>query len=104
MKTVLITGYRGFTGQYVAEVFRNNGYHVLGMVRQEPRDNEIYCDLTDKDGVNAVIKKFKPDGIIHLAAQSFVGHDDPSAFYQINIFGALNLLEAMAKAVLPQLS
>ena len=86
MKTVLITGYRGFTGQYVARLFRKKGYHVVGVVRNSPQHDEVLCDLTDANAVNEMIAQVRPDGIIHLAALSFVGHKEQSAFYQINVF------------------
>lgn len=97
MKTLLVTGARGFTGQYVCKVFRDAGYQVVGLVRSEPKIDEVQCDLTDKESVNAIIAQVRPSGIIHLAALSFVGHTDQSAFYQVNIFAALNLLEALEK-------
>lgn len=97
MKTILITGSRGFTGSYVASLFRDNGYHVIGVVRGNPTKNEVECDLTNKGSVYEMVQKTKPDGVIHLAALSFVGHADQSAFYQVNIFAALNLLEAVEK-------
>ena len=97
MKTILLTGSRGFTGRYVASLFREAGYHVIGVVRGSPGENEVQCDLTDKESVHKMVQKIKPDGIIHLAALSFVGHEDQSAFYKVNIFGALNILEALDK-------
>jgi nucleoside-diphosphate-sugar epimerase len=38
----------------------------------------------------------RPDYIVHLAAISFVGHNDPLDFYRVNVIGTLNLLEACA--------
>ena len=97
MKTILVTGSRGFTGRYVKSVFQNAGYSIIGVVRENPSGNEVKCDLTNKNSVHKMIKEVKPDGIIHLAALSFVGHEDQSAFYKVNIFGALNILEALDK-------
>jgi len=95
MKTILVTGSDGFTGHYVASDLEEKGYHVVRLVHMNPAGNEVACDLTDIDSVREIIKKHRPDGVIHLAALSFVGHIDQSAFYGVNVFGALNLLEAM---------
>ncbi len=96
VKTILITGSRGFTGRYVAQQFQQAGYRVVGMVRQQPQADEVACDLTDKAAVQKTLAQLKPDGIIHLAAMSFVAHGDDCAFYHINTVATLNLLEAVA--------
>ncbi len=97
MKTVLITGSRGFTGRYVTQQFQQAGYRVVGLVTKQPQAFEIQCDLTDKAAVQQVLAQLKPDGIIHLAAMAFVAHGDDCAFYHINTVATLNLLEAIAK-------
>ncbi len=97
-KTILITGCNGFTGHYVKQQFINEGYHVIGLVRAKTKDDEdIECDLSDKKRVITVLSDIKPDGIIHLAAISFVAEQNSEAFYKINLFGTLNLLDACEK-------
>ncbi|AYV21214.1 GDP-mannose 4,6-dehydratase [Vibrio mediterranei] len=94
MKKVLLTGVNGFTGKYVAEELCAQGYKVVGLVYENPKEGEITCDLTDKHQVTECLKKVKPDYIVHLAALSFVGHANQKAFYDVNVFGATNLLES----------
>ncbi len=93
MKKVLVTGIDGFTGQYVADLLEKNNYDVVGLVYSNPTENQVACDLTDKSAVKNMLDFVKPDYIIHLAAISFVGHQDLSAFYSVNVIGTLNLLE-----------
>ena len=98
MKTVLITGSRGFTGVYVAKLFEKAGYRVIRGVSHQPRKGEYQCDLTDEDSLNRLLAETKPTGVIHLAAMSFVGHGDETAFYHVNTVGTTNLLQAIDKA------
>jgi len=94
MNRVLLTGIDGFTGKYVEKELAENGYEVVGVVYKNAKPGQVACDLTDKQAVITCLTQVKPDYIIHLAAISFVGHSDQTAFYDVNVFGALNLLEA----------
>ncbi|MFA0349126.1 GDP-mannose 4,6-dehydratase [Vibrio sp. 10N.222.55.C6] len=94
MKKVLLTGADGFTGKYVESELLSRGYSVVGLVYRQAKEGQVACDLTDRKAVVECLKEVKPDYIIHLAALSFVGHADQKAFYDVNVFGALNLLEA----------
>jgi GDP-6-deoxy-D-talose 4-dehydrogenase len=94
MKKVLLTGIDGFTGQYVAQELFAKGFQVVGLVHKNATENQVECDLTDKAAVVNCLAAVRPDCVIHLAALSFVGHTDQKAFYDVNVFGALNLLEA----------
>ncbi len=96
MKKVLLTGVDGFTGKYVANELIEKGYQVVGLVYKNAVKGQVECDLTDRQAVKNCLAEVKPDYVIHLAALSFVGHADQKAFYDVNVFGALNILE-MAK-------
>ncbi|MCF7363423.1 epimerase [Vibrio diazotrophicus] len=98
MKKVLLTGVDGFTGKYVAKELTEKGYQVIGLVYKHAGEGQVACDLTDKQSVKNCLVEVKPDYVIHLAALSFVGHADQRAFYDVNVFGALNILE-MAKEI-----
>jgi nucleoside-diphosphate-sugar epimerase len=97
MKKVLVTGIDGFTGRYVANELTLRGYEVVGLVYQNPIEGQVACDLTIKSAVKNCLQDVKPDAIIHLAALSFVGHEDQKAFYDVNVFGSLNILEAISE-------
>lgn len=99
MKTALVTGAAGFTGRYMVSTLRERGYRVVGLTSANVQGaDERVCDLTDRAAVRAVIEDVRPDYAVHLAAKSFVGSGDHEAFYKINVFGTLNLLEALAQA------
>lgn len=95
--TVLITGLRGFTGHYLGAALRGAGARVVGLVQGPAQgEDEITCDLTDVPAVRAAVAQVRPDQVVHLAALAFVGHADARAFYDVNLLGTLNLLEALA--------
>lgn len=54
-------------------------------------------DLTQKEKTLSIIEKFKPDQVYHLAAQSSVSYswEDPVETFRINVFGGINILEAL---------
>jgi nucleoside-diphosphate-sugar epimerase len=70
-------------------------------VAQSP--DEVACDLTDAAAVREAVARIQPTHVAHLAALAFVGHGDARAFYDVNLFGTLNLLEALAAAERPPL-
>lgn len=85
------------------------GYKVTGIVRRnsvaENQDYRLahisnievaYGDLLDQSSLDSALKRFQPDEIYNLAAQSHVriSTDLPQFTVQVNAIGALNLLEA----------
>jgi len=97
MKRILITGYNGFTGHYMATRLRQPEVEVIGLVNGSPAGAaEIHGDLTDIDETRQIVASVRPTHVIHLAAISNVTHGDARAFYDVNVFGTLNLLEALA--------
>lgn len=95
----LITGLKGFTGNYLAQELTSAGYHVFGTVHGEPAlDEGIYSlDLCDRSALMQVVEEVRPDVVAHLAAISFVAHGDAEAIYRVNILGTRNLLESVDK-------
>lgn len=96
-KRALITGIQGFTGRYMAAELAAQGCEVVGMGSQ-PSDESNYhqADLTDLAGLSELLADIQPDIVVHLAALAFVGHGAAEAFYQVNLIGTRNLLEAIA--------
>ncbi len=100
-KTVLLTGSHGFTGRYVKEALQQAGYRVAGLVQHAPAEDEVAADLTDLPALCDAVNQIKPDFVIHLAAIAFVAHADQMGLYQTNVFGTLNLLDALHRSGLP---
>lgn len=102
MPIALVTGASGFTGRYMVEALENRGYKVIGL-GEEPASNShtVRCDLTEYSDVKSCIAQIKPEVVVHLAALSFVAHADQRGFYDVNVFGTLNLLEALAELDTP---
>ena len=103
-KKVLIFGYSGFVGPYLAKEFINNGYNVVGTDIIEPiskGDSITFfkSDLLDFNQVECLINRINPTMIINLAAISSVGLSwkMPQRTMQVNVIGTLNILEAARK-------
>ena len=92
---VLISGINSFTGIYLERYLSSIGYHVYGLTQaNNPKEKELSCDISNYALVNSAVKKIKPQILIHLAAISFVAHEDKEELYRTNIVGTRNLLEA----------
>ncbi len=94
---VLITGVQGFTGRHMATELEQNGYEVWGIGSATPGEpRTLEADLIDTASLLAAVQTIQPQYVIHLAGIAFVGHGQPKAFYDINLVGTRNLLEALA--------
>ena len=111
---VLVTGCAGFIGSRVSALLSKGGHKVIGIdnlnnaydVRmKEWRLDHLNSlnalewvkgDITNYEFVNALIHKVKPDAVINLAARAGVRQsiDNPWVYYETNVIGTLNLLEA----------
>jgi nucleoside-diphosphate-sugar epimerase len=88
---ILLTGGDGFTGRQFVLSAAAAGHETIGLA----------ADLTQADAVAQEIATVQVDAVVHLAAIAFVGHTDDRAFYDVNLFGTLNLLDALKKAGRP---
>ena len=122
MKILLVTGSSGLIGSEVVEQFYRSGWKVHGVdnnmradffgpqgdTRWNLRRLRTACpgfehyevDIRDRPGVLALVKKIKPQAIVHTAAQP--SHDlaakRPFDDFDVNAVGTLNLLEAAREA------
>lgn len=109
-KKAIISGITGQDGSYLAELLLEKNYHVIGLHRRSSVNtftriqhikNDLFTleefDLTDPSGCNEIVKKYKPDEIYNLAAQSHVGTSfkQPVTTFNIDTIGVVNLLESV---------
>ena len=71
MKKILITGAAGFLGQLSIEYFQKKYKLYLIDKILLKKKNFIKIDITDNSQVDKVIKKIKPDIILHYASEIF---------------------------------
>jgi nucleoside-diphosphate-sugar epimerase len=95
-KVVLITGINGFTGRYLMDFLISKNYKVYGITNQKDQCNStvFYSDILNLEQLKKILNKIKPNYVFHLAAISFVQHENISEIYNVNVIGTQNLLEA----------
>ena len=92
---VLVTGLSGFTGKHLTPLLQQRGYEVV-------RASEPDFDLLREDSIATLVQATQPEYVIHLAAISFVAHQDAAAVYAVNTVGTTSLLSALER-VAPRL-
>ncbi len=108
---ILVTGGAGFIGSAVIRQLINHSAHrvcnldkltyagnleSLSAAADHARYQFERADICDSEAVRRIIAQFKPDAIMHLAAESHVDRsiDGPAEFIETNIIGSYTLLEA----------
>lgn len=107
---ILVTGGAGFIGSAVCRRLISNGYTVCNVDKltyasnlanlEEIADHPAYSfeqlDIADKMGLLEVFRRFQPDAVQHLAAESHVDRSISNAtvFVQTNVVGTTALLDA----------
>ena len=106
---VLITGGFGFIGSNFVNLIDNDDNELLiidkmtyAAKKENIKNNEIKhlnFDLIDCSLVDKAILDFKPEAIVHFAAESHVDNsiENPHLFLHTNILGTYNVLQACLK-------
>lgn len=92
----LITGSQGFVGGYLRRELEEHGYEVIGLDLQ-PGEQTLKADLLNREELAETVRQAAPDAVFHLAGQANVAQSwkIPQKTVEINVIGAINLMEAV---------
>lgn len=113
-RTALVTGSSGFIGYFTSLALLEAGWKVVGldslsdyydvtlkerrqaMLNQHAGFSVINDRLESRGTLMGLFEKFRPDAVVHLAAQAGVRHsiDAPRDYVEANLIGTFELLEA----------
>jgi dTDP-glucose 4,6-dehydratase len=111
-KTILITGGAGFIGSHVVRRFVNKypqdriinldaltyagNLENLKDIEDAPNYCFVKANILDAPALGQIFSEHRPDGIIHLAAESHVDRSilSPLDFVYTNVIGTVNMLNA----------
>lgn len=107
---LLVTGGAGFIGSAVVRLAISRGHAVVNLdaltyaacldnlasVSESPHYAFEHADIRDRQALERIFGRHRPDAVMHLAAESHVDRsiDGPGDFIETNIIGTFNLLEA----------
>lgn len=108
-KRIFLTGHTGFKGSWLTVWLTKLGAEVTGYALPPPTDPSLFNLANVSNGINSVtgnvkdlqalqkaVKDFRPDIILHMAAQALVrkSYEEPVDTYATNVMGTVNILEA----------
>jgi len=112
-KRVLLTGHTGFKGSWLSLWLQSMGARLQGFALDPPTAPALFAeagvecgmasrigDIRDFETVKNVMLSFRPEIVIHMAAQPLVrqSYAEPVETYAVNVMGTVHLLEAARKA------
>lgn len=105
MKKILVTGGAGYIGSIMTKRLLDNGIETVVVDDLErsdkhsidPRARFVEGNLLKSEFVTSIFEKETFDGVIHFAGYISMAEsmENPYIYFQNNIYGALNVVEAM---------
>jgi UDP-arabinose 4-epimerase len=104
MRSILVTGGAGYIGSHACKALARAGYYPIAYdslerghssaVRWGPLERG---DVSDKGRLADVIRRYRPDAVLHFAAYAYVGESvaNPGKYYRNNVGGMIAILEAI---------
>ena len=112
-KRVLLSGHTGFKGSWLSLWLQSMGAEVCGVSLAPPTEPSLFdqakvadgmrheiVDIRNFEEIDCVFQSFRPEIVIHLAAQPLVrlSYQEPIQTYATNIMGTVHILEASRRA------
>lgn len=118
-KTVLLTGHTGFKGAWLTEILLDAGADVVGYSLAPPTSPSlfgilgyddrarpealinVFADIRDFSRLRAIFREYRPDVVLHLAAQPIVreSYKEPRLTYETNVMGTVNVCECVRQSL-----
>ena len=109
---ILITGHTGFKGTWLTLLLEHLGVPVIGYSLPAVKNSlynranfigsipESFDDIRNIIGLESFLKKHRPAGIIHMAAQPLIleSYKFPRETFDTNVMGTVNVLDAAFKS------
>ena len=106
-RKILITGHTGFKGTWLTLLLKEIGFEIAGFsleatpdsllrsINEKLVDFEVIGDIRDRNALAKCFKQFKPDFLVHMAAQPIVrkSYENTYETFEINALGTANVLD-----------
>jgi len=108
---VLVCGGAGYIGSHMCKVLAESGHEVTvfdnlstGHAEAVRWGRFIHGDLLSREDIESAFADNRYSAVMHFCAKSLVGESmaRPDLYYQNNVTGTLNLLDAMVKHGVPR--